>query len=52
MSYDNIETPEELLSYMDKNIHYGVYDYQNNKAYCGDNENFESKSREICPAYY
>ena len=41
MNYDNVKTPEDLMHYMNENIHYGVYDYKNNKAYYGDDENFE-----------
>ena len=41
MNYDNVKTPEDLMHYMNENIHYGVYDYQNNKAYYGDDDNFE-----------
>ena len=41
MNYDNVKTPEDLMHYMNESIHYGVYDYQNNKAYYGDDDNFE-----------
>ena len=40
MNYKQIETPEELMNYMNENISYGIFDYTKNKAYYGEDDNF------------
>lgn len=41
MQYNKIQTPEELLKFMDENIEYGVIDKHNKKITDGESEEFQ-----------
>lgn len=42
MEYKKIKNAQQLLEYMDENIVYGVYDYENNIKHLGNCNNFEN----------
>ena len=42
MEYKKIKNARQLLEYMDENVVYGMYDYENNIRYLGNCNNFES----------
>ena len=47
MIFNQIKTPDELMQYMNENISYGVFDYTKNKAYYGENDNFEDLVKNV-----
>ncbi len=41
MNIDNVKTPEDLMKFLDENIHYGIIDKNGNKLYDSSKQEFQ-----------